>query len=1085
MPNITFTLATLPAPAAATALLRFKPRNAPWTVDGKIVTPDTFQRRYTRNETHTETLPEGAWQVRIGKTTWDFDVPAEGGDLAALIAFGIPAGTPTATLQSYVEAFGQQWLDTYSEATIDSRVAEVGDSRYAKSGAFAHSLAGVATAQPTGAVTVDTGQTADWRYGTTGVAPYTGSNAFWGTMGNSPTGSAAYLCSRDLGAPVAHAKIAWRFAAGTGGGNGCAVIAVTTAQNDLPVGAAVGTFGMAAHLVCTKAAWSFGVWVPGSGLVNIVSAEALSRTLETDDTTKHTMELWLSGSTATVLLPDGRVRKVTDSRIATYAGNFVFFESFGASTTDDVAKVTEVSAEPRGVPYPSVAQSVIAATTTDLSGIESDVSALAAKIPSATPSFVGVAHGTRALGTTITVTVPAGVQAGDLILASGHVAADSGTCTITGLPAGATSLATITNTAVVSRLSAATATGSESGTVVTFTFSTSGLMSAQVLVLRGVGATAATPTHVFATGVVFSAFSPAAGKLPLHIGHIVKSAAGASTLTPPSGITKIAGQTIGASDQNSAFAGWSATEGTAVGTTWTLSDTGWVGGLYRVDLSIKSALTQKWRASTAYAGGDLVCSPLGVFLARKSAGTSTSTWAADVGNWVAADRSRLFNALDFGADGEDAGDSTTAIQSAMTAAGVAGGTVKIPQGVYRVTATLTLPRTASLDMWGATLKATASIAGAVLEVGDETGWWRNRFIAGGRVECNNLANKGVLIRRAYASKLDHITVANAKQVWIQLGDPASAVSCHEAHLIACKGESDYAAPTGSVGLWATVKCADSVFTDCIMVGAETSFLTEGGRNTHIGSHGWGGWTDQLPYTIFKDAAPNSLYLGCYPDTPTHYGWWFTADSYRWQINGGFAYNHENGIDNQAVVIHTDVSNTNGAVIIGLTTVGATSSYRWASDYDGSLSSANIKIIGCQSYNTTTTNLPVDTFRSVNALRVRNTGANPTIANGAGVGTSPPAATITSTSRDMAGLIQLGTGTSPSVGTLCEVTYNVAVNPKPTVTLTPMSEAAVGLGLWVDYANSTTGKFVVKCSTAPAASLAASSIQIAYRVDVAG
>lgn len=133
MPAVTFTLNTLPT-GGATKILRFEPRDAPWiNVDGEVVTPDGFQRSYPRGIAHSEMLDQGAWRVRIGTQWYPFDVPAGGGDLATLIAWDIPAGTPASTLTAAVEAFGTAWLDSYSNAVIDDRVRTVGDATYASS----------------------------------------------------------------------------------------------------------------------------------------------------------------------------------------------------------------------------------------------------------------------------------------------------------------------------------------------------------------------------------------------------------------------------------------------------------------------------------------------------------------------------------------------------------------------------------------------------------------------------------------------------------------------------------------------------------------------------------------------------------------------------------------------------------------------------------------------------------------------------------------------------------------------------------------------------------------------------------------
>lgn len=55
-----------------------------------------------------------------------------------------------------------------------------------------------------------------------------------------------------------------------------------------------------------------------------------------------------------------------------------------------------------------------------------------------------------------------------------------------------------------------------------------------------------------------------------------------------------------------------------------------------------------------------------------------------------------FSIVDYGADSTGATDSTTAIQLALTAAGVSGGAVHIPAGDYKVSATISIPSDATL-----------------------------------------------------------------------------------------------------------------------------------------------------------------------------------------------------------------------------------------------------------------------------------------------------------------------------------------------------------------------------------------------------
>lgn len=149
MAAVTFTLQSLPG--SASKVLRFEPRDAPWTFGGAIVTPDGFQRSYTRGVEHTEDLPIGAWRIRIGTQWYSFDVGDDGGDLATLIAWGIPSGTPASTLTAAVESFGAAWLASFTDTTlaekvsatgtvrtaVDDRIRTVGDANYAPLGGTA------------------------------------------------------------------------------------------------------------------------------------------------------------------------------------------------------------------------------------------------------------------------------------------------------------------------------------------------------------------------------------------------------------------------------------------------------------------------------------------------------------------------------------------------------------------------------------------------------------------------------------------------------------------------------------------------------------------------------------------------------------------------------------------------------------------------------------------------------------------------------------------------------------------------------------------------------------------------------------
>ncbi|MGW8935969.1 hypothetical protein, partial [Gordonia terrae] len=107
MPNVTFTLADN---GQGPMSLRFAPREL--HVSGsEIVTPvpKPGWQTFARGVLHTIDLDEGPWQVhglggRNSGSIEPFDVGPAGGDLRALIAFGVPASTPMTKLAAAAQA---------------------------------------------------------------------------------------------------------------------------------------------------------------------------------------------------------------------------------------------------------------------------------------------------------------------------------------------------------------------------------------------------------------------------------------------------------------------------------------------------------------------------------------------------------------------------------------------------------------------------------------------------------------------------------------------------------------------------------------------------------------------------------------------------------------------------------------------------------------------------------------------------------------------------------------------------------------------------------------------------------------------
>lgn len=79
----------------------------------------------------------------------------------------------------------------------------------------------------------------------------------------------------------------------------------------------------ACHFTVTPTTWNYSVWQNGVGQVPLISGTH-ALTANTD----YSADVYFDGSTATILLPDGGLRQVTDSRITTWMGTTGIFEVY-------------------------------------------------------------------------------------------------------------------------------------------------------------------------------------------------------------------------------------------------------------------------------------------------------------------------------------------------------------------------------------------------------------------------------------------------------------------------------------------------------------------------------------------------------------------------------------------------------------------------------------------------------------------------------------------------------------------------------------------------------------------------------------
>ena len=181
----------------------------------------------------------------------------------------------------------------------------------------------------------DTGQVANWD-----ASPSVSPDIQNGYLGAVSAGASYYRHPTALGATVT--EIGGRFTYTPGNAtrttSGSCVLGISTGPIVVSGGIAVN---MSCHILFYKEGWSYGVWTAGVGFVVLAGATYLVPQID-DGLTEYEGYVQISGSTATIYSPDGNKTVVTDSRINTYAGQYVFFETFRPALTDDHDRFSHV-----------------------------------------------------------------------------------------------------------------------------------------------------------------------------------------------------------------------------------------------------------------------------------------------------------------------------------------------------------------------------------------------------------------------------------------------------------------------------------------------------------------------------------------------------------------------------------------------------------------------------------------------------------------------------------------------------------------------------------------------------------------------
>lgn len=344
-----------------------------------------------------------------------------------------------------------------------------------------------------------------------------------------------------------------------------------------------------------------------------------------------------------------------------------------------------------------------------------------------------------------------------------------------------------------------------------------------------------------------------------------------------------------------------------------------------------------------------------------------------------------------GAAGNGITDDTQAL-AAFAAAGYSSAF--IPPGVYTTKAQINSLAGSSFEFSpAATIKATATIAGAIWQTPVSTAI-KNRHFIGGVFDCNDAADYGLNFRWFEHLTLERVRVRNPKSHAVLLHDPAAGSTSFEAivdgiHVDRGDVSAPGSVPASSIGAW--LRATDSELSRVIVQGQDVGMRVDTEANHLTDCHVWG-YAGALPSQCFYDNSYRNVWIGCTADTPSQYGWYNTGRltcyiGCRVYINGY-------GPDNAVTGIHHTDANP-AFTSLGVMFAGKDASHRLAADFAGAGGATGATILGTDSTNVVnrqapfanqfdivrmTTALTIHSVSATRGLAVRNaTGANTTFA----------------------------------------------------------------------------------------------------------
>ena len=286
--------------------------------------------------------------------------------------------------------------------------------------------------------------------------------------------------------------------------------------------------------------------------------------------------------------------------------------------------------------------------------------------------------------------------------------------------------------------------------------------------------------------------------------------------------------------------------------------------------------------------------------------------------------------------------------------------VKIPAGVWNTTTAVTIPANVSVLMDpNAVIRATAAITGPLIKTVSGASW-RGQFFSGGTIDCNQLADDGILINLGSKSRIENVNIQDAKRYGVFIGTTSEIGSSFEIALtdVHPSRRDGLTVPTGSVGVYIN-RASDCSFNKVNPVGQETSFLINGGNHKFSQCHAWG-YPGAFPSICFDDrGGAFNTYFQCVADSPAVAGWHLEIGYSL--LNGCTVLIHPSQPDSTVIGVRLGASATY-ARAIGCRFQGQSEIIRLLADFKG---------VSNETWMNTATIVAQETFNSVAKVARRN------------------------------------------------------------------------------------------------------------------